>query len=267
LSISAATLDSALDSLTTPSTLPLALPIVHVTSARGFRAIVDTGALLPTPCTVFGEDVLYFFYGGGFYRPRNQQTQNREELPVALVFDPSLLRRDLRFYPCDTGALGSGRICCKAATDLEPFRERLKVDGHCDPDVPCKLVSHVFGDNARYLRGEVDPECVNKPDPFPAMYELLTTDLTPLGVDHRQSVVECQTRAPISLREHVLWVGFPETHTGVFADLYELTKPSVPDYYYYRAHVNFNPAQIAQQLQDRAADVIRRFEALPEATR
>jgi hypothetical protein len=265
--MSHSTLDSAISSIASPSPLPMALPIVHVTSARGFRGIVDTGALLPTPCSVFGEDVLYFFYGGGFYRPRNHQTKNREELPVALLFDPSLLAGEARFYPCDTGALGSGRICCKAATDLEPFRERLKVDGHGDPDVPCKMVSHLFGDNGRYLRGEVDPDCVNKPDPFPVIYELLTTDLTGSGIDHRQSVLECQMLTPISLREHLLWVGFPETLTGAFADLYELTKPTVPEYHYYRAHVNFNPAQIAQQLQDRAADVIRRFEALPGSTR
>lgn len=257
-------LGQTLNTLSPVQPLPLALPVVHITSARAFRAIVNRGALVPSRCAVFGEDILYFFYGGGFYRPRNHQTKNADELPVAFMFDPAFLKTRLRFYPCDTGALASGLLACKAAAALEPFRDVLRVDGNCDPNVPCTIVYHLFGTNDRYIRGELDPGCAKKPDPLPTLLELMSTDLTACGVDHRQSIIEGQVLTPVSLRQHLLWVGFPETLTDVFADLYELTRPSLPDYHTYSSHVNFNPAQVAAQLEMRAGDVIRRFTALPE---
>ena len=49
-------------------TLPAALPAVHLTIARWFEGIVKDCVLVPRMCKVFQEEVLYFFYGGVFFR-------------------------------------------------------------------------------------------------------------------------------------------------------------------------------------------------------
>lgn len=258
-------LAEAIDALGPVAPLPLPLPAVHVTSVRAFREIVHNGALLPTPCKTFGENLLYLFYGGAFYRRPDRTTRNAAELPVVLVFDPRVLQSAVCYYPCDTGGLASGRFGGDWERRLHPFRERLRVDGRHDPSVPCRIVHHLFGSNESYLRGQVDPSCTTKPEPFATVCDLLTADLTPLGVDHRQCIIEIHMQAPLSLRENLLWVAFPEAAADAFAELYELTQPSMPDFYMYPSHAIFNPAHVTAQLQERASDIVARFVALPEA--
>jgi hypothetical protein len=258
------TLERALGSLPdppTPQTLPIALPPTHLSIARWFDSIVDDGELRPRTCGVFKEDLLYLFYGGVFYRTGNKHTRNVVELPIAFLFDPSVLSSCACYYPFDTGALAAGKYG-NAAEPLMPFEKTYKVSGK-DVSVPSRLVYHLFGTNERYLGGKVDKELPLKPAPLPSLWKFFEEDLTSHGVDQRQSIIECQTNEPIPLKS-LLWIGFPESMTDAFWRLFELTKPSMPQYFQYESHVIFNPSDIAAKLEQEAArEVVRRFVQLP----
>jgi hypothetical protein len=213
-------------------------------------------------CSVFQEDVLYLFYGGVFYRTEQNPTRNVSELPIAFLFDPSVLSDVTRYYPFDTGAMAAGRFG-DWGTRFNSFKETFRVSGGRDHHIPCRMVHHIFGDNKQYLVGHVNPDCKNKPDPLPQLFDFMSSDLSLHHVDHRQCMIECQVTRPITLERHLLWVAFPESMTDIFAQLYQLTEPYMPDYYPYASHVIFNPSEIAAQLQLRAAEVVKRYERLP----
>jgi hypothetical protein len=259
--MTSSTLADAINSLPSSGELPLPLPPVHLTTARYFTKIVANGFLSPQNCKYFGEPILYLFYGGVFYRPESSPTRHAIEFPVAFVFNPSVLDSVERFFPFDTGAIKSGRV--GGWTDrLKPIDPRFKVDGRRESVAP-EMVQYLFGSNANYLRGKINSDSVNKPDPFPLLHEYYSDDLTSLGVDHRQCVIECQCLIDILLTRDLIWVGFPETMTDEFAKLYLLTKPYMPDYYAYDCPVIFNPSEIAAILADKAKEVIYRYVVLP----
>lgn len=258
-----ATLDLTLRSLPEPASWPMALPPTHLTTARCFGDIVNQAELRPRLCPVFNDDLTYFFYGGIFYRTSNKSTRSAMDLPIAFLFDPIVLAAFFRYYPFDTGGLASG-LYGSAGSPLQPFEDTYAVMGE-DVITPTRMVYYLYMTNRRYLEGSLNDGLASAPVPVPQLSQFLQADLTALGVDKRQSVIHC--KEPITLRQGLLWVGFPESMTDIFAGLLALTKPSVPDYYSYKSHAIFNPVEIAAQLEMRAADVIKRFEDLPKAAK
>lgn len=259
----ASTLDSAIRNATLTSPLPQPLPLVHLSIARWFNSIVGNGKLEPTKCTVFNEDLLYLFYGGVFYRPSSKPTRNATELPIAFVFDPSLLATVLRLYPLDTGALAAGKFGHWASV-FDDFKNLLRVDGGGDIEIGSRLVRCLFGSNEEYLRGKADSGCVTHPPPLPQLYNFYVDDLTAHGADQRQCQIECQVASSVKLTRELLWVGFPESMTSDFAALCALTKPYVPQFYAYSSHVIRTPSEVAAQLELIAHnDVIKRYVRLP----
>lgn len=242
---------------------PMALPPSHVSIARWFTDIVDQGELAPRMCSVFNQALIYFFYGGVFYRTGDKPTRNAAELPIAFLFDPGVLKSFFRYYPFDTGALASGRYG-PAGEHLKPFEETYAVAGEHDPSMPSKMVYFLYQTNQRYLQGNVNDDLAKMPNPLPQVCAFLKDDLSKHGVDQRQALIECHSKEPISLKG-LLWVGFPETMTDVFGQISHLTRPSMPDYYKYDSHVIFNPAEIAAKLEMKAAEVVKRFVSLPKA--
>ena len=257
-----ASLETAIRSLTETDDLPLPLPPVHVSIARWFSSIVGKGNLEPTLCHIFHEDLLYLFYGGVFYRTGQKPTRNAAELPIVFLFDPAILSFVTRYYPFDTGAMAAGHFGVWS-TKFDLFKEMFKVPGRQDFNTPCRMVYHIFGNNSQYLLGRVNSDCRNKPDPLPQLFDFMSSDLSNHHVDQRQCMIECQVTRPITLERNLLWLAFPESMTDIFAKLYELTKPSIPDYYAYASHVIFTASEIAAQLQLRASEVVKRYERLP----
>lgn len=257
------TLEQTLESLPSTNDWPMTLPPVHLSDARSFGLIVSKGQLEPSMDKVFKEKILYFFYGGVFHRTANRTTRNIKDLPVAFVFDPSILTSFVRYYPFDTGALAAGMFGTWGKR-LIPFEERFKVNAR-DFTVPSRIVHHIYGTNDRYLLGKYDSDLKSKPDPLPLLFDFFSADLSSNGVDHRQCIIECHSNDPVSLAKGLLWVGFPDCMTEDFVRLFELTKPSIPEYFQYDSHTIFNPTEKAAQLQLRAADVIKRFVQRPKA--
>jgi hypothetical protein len=253
-----ASLESTLLALPSPPALPVPLPIVHVSVARWFSSIVHEGKLEPRMCSVFGESLLYLFYGGAFYRPPEGLTKNASELPIAFLFEPSVLTTISRFYPFDTGALASGRLGA-LGDRLKPFLGEFRVSG-TDVQTPSRLVHHLFGSNEKYVDGSLDPNCQTKPSPLPELYELMSQDLTSSGTDHRQSCIECQTSNPIDLGQHLMWLAFPESEWITLTELYRTkTYPRIPHYYSYRSHVIKNPREITYDVHQKVLEFIQPY--------
>lgn len=256
-------LDDTINSLPDPPDLPLALPVAHVSIARWFDSIAKSGRLEPRLCSVFGEQLLYLFYGGVFYRPNNKPTKNVTELPIAFLFNPRLLKRILRFYPFDTGGLATGRFGTWSSS-LGSKLDDFKVNGDRHHTIPRKMIYHIFNSNESYLHGEPDPNCKTKPYPLPELFNFYSDDITSLGVDHRQCIIECQTSKPIPLKNELLWIGFPESMTLEFANLCKWMAPSIPQFFAYESHKITVPSEMTAKLEEIAKEeVVKRYIRLP----
>ncbi len=252
-------LEQTLKALAPPESWPLSMPLTHLTVARWFESIVTAGKLEPRFCDIFKENLLYLFYGGVFYRSQTIVSKNAVELPIVFVFNPSVLRSVERYYPFDTGGLGSGHF--GDWTDkLVEYQDRFRVLGLGDYTIPSQLVYHLYGSNKRYLNGLVNPALRGNPDPLPQLFDFLTADLTAYGVDRRQASIEAHCKDSIPLDKDVLWIAFPESKTKsfipLFKQLHSLTKPAVPKFFAYPSHVIFSPREIAAQLQAAAHTAI-----------
>ena len=90
---------------------PAELPMVHTTEYHRLPSIQSSHQLQAHACKVFGEDLLYFFYGRPAYRDASQTVPRRERgvLPDLFVFRPGTLSKGAtRLYPFDSGASQTG---------------------------------------------------------------------------------------------------------------------------------------------------------------
>jgi len=261
------TLLAALRAEKLDSSLPPALPLAHLTAARFFAPLLVDGALKPRQCKVFHRDLLYFSYGGVFYRPRQIQTQNAVELPVAFVFSPRVLESVTRLFPFDSGAMGSGAFGDEWTARMAPFHERFGVDTSDAIETAGKIIYHLYGSNESYLRGQVLKAAKTKSEPIPLLSEFLSENLSGSGIDHRQRSVECVTETIVELGRHLIWVGFPvysrRKTTEILKQIYHWTRPDVPQIWQYPYPKNFNPAGLGAALETKAHEsVIARFAAV-----
>ncbi len=261
-------LDAVLKTLPQPDAWPMPLPVSHLSVAKYFESVVGAGGLSPRMCDVFREEIVYLFYGGVFYRTTDNPTRDAAQLPIAFVFHPEVLASVRRYYPFDTGALAAGRYG-SWSDDLKPvFKDRFRIEGEVGYSAPGKLVHHAYGSNKRYVVGDAYRSCGRKPEPLRQLCEFYNTDLTGLGVDHRQSIIECQSLKPVSLKRGLLWVGYPERNTKKYRPLFEKIRewmyPDFPTFYAYSSHKVSKPSEIAARLHDVAVEqVIKRFMSLP----
>ncbi len=251
-------LEAAIDASSVPKgSLPRALPFSHLTIARWFDSIVDAGVLRPTHCSVFQSDRLYFFYGGVFYRTGNGPTRERSELPVAFLFEPPRLTDVDEYFPYDTGAARDGRLDSNGL-DLADF-QRFSVRGRRDHRTASRIVHALFGSNRNYVDGIPRANTVGEPEVILALRDVLRTDQTPLGVDRRHAVIECQLQRSFDLVDGLDWIGFPHPLMPVFERLCAKSQPRVPRFHPYRYHATFHPHEIAAQLEHEAFRHIRRY--------
>lgn len=83
------------------------LPICHVTSYNSLSRIRLSGTLHTSKCPVYGEELLYFFYGKAKYIPKEDVKSILPEncrYPVALIVEGiHILRKMRRFVVFDSG--------------------------------------------------------------------------------------------------------------------------------------------------------------------
>ena len=258
-------LELALSTEYTPAELPMGLPLAHLTARRWLQAILKAGRLEPRPCKVLAQNLLYFSYGGVFYRTSSMPTEKTTELPVALVFSPSVMNVISRLFPFDSGAAAGDRFGPEWSSKLAPFVSRFSVTTTDALQDARRLVYHLFETNAKYLGGTAAKSGKLKDHPFPLLHDFLSADLSALNVDHRQRTIEAISESAIALGQHLLWIGIPEYRTStVLKELHRWTAPNVPPFYTYGFTKNFNPSQIAARLEDHAHEcVIKRYADFP----
>jgi len=167
---------------------PKQLAWCHTTDAFRLRKIVTEGRFVPVHCAVFGEDLLYFFYGRPAFR-RNESDQLRlsSKSPVVVVLSPDLIGGARRVFPFDTGAFDRlYRKWMHAGMKLPDFELA------CTTDAPQRSVAAFFGTNEKYLQvqasrpsraydGEFEVESLvellNDPDASTADDRRLATEL------------------------------------------------------------------------------------------
>jgi hypothetical protein len=244
--------------------LPLALPLAHLTACRWLEPILKAGRLEPRHCKVFSKDLLYFSYGGVFYRTSKLQTEQATELPVALVFAPGVMDSVVKLFPFDSGAHATGRFGADWTRKLDRVEQRFCINTSDALTDARRLVYHLFETNPQYLKGIVGDNGKRKQNPFPLLHEFLTADLSSAGIDHRQRTIEAISKISVELGKSLLWIGFPEWNTSsVFREIYRLTAPMVPQFDTYSYTKNFNPSEIAARLEEKAYDaVIKRYATL-----
>jgi hypothetical protein len=87
------------------------LPLVHTTEYFNLPLIRSSHTLEPRDSKIFGEPLLYFFYGRPAYRDPDATVPTRDIsfYPICFVFKPgTICKQAKRLYPFDTGASQDG---------------------------------------------------------------------------------------------------------------------------------------------------------------
>jgi hypothetical protein len=257
-------LEVALGNEPAPAELPIGLPLAHLTVCRWLQPILKVGRLEPRLCKTFSKNLLYFSYGGVFYRSSNLQTEHASELPIGLVFSPIVMNAISRLFPFDSGAMARDMFGPDWRDRLAPFESRFSVNTKDALNDARRLVYHLFETNPRYLNGHASNSGKYKRAPLPLLQEFLASDLSSLNVDHRQRTVEAISEVAFEVGKHLLWVGIPQRKFSTVAKgLYRWTAPDVPSIQTYDFTKNFNPSQLSAILEDKAREyVIERYASL-----
>lgn len=244
--------------------LPPELPVAHLTSAKWLASIIRVGRLVPKACKVFNEDLLYFSYGGVFYRTSKLQTEDASALPVAMVFRPHVLDACARLFPFDSGAMANGLFGDTWHATMNPFERRFVVKNNLS-EAARLLVHCCYEENTRYIDGDPTATLAFPSPALTALHDFLCQDLSglatvPNGIDHRQRSIELIASTAVQLAENLIWIGMPNLHVDeTMAAIRRLTR-TVPQHWPYHYRRNFHPDEYAAQLESRArSEVIERY--------
>jgi hypothetical protein len=182
------------------------LPGTHVCDVVALSAILAQNELRPTPCDVFAENLVYVFYGRPAFRPKSSThgTSFYHSFPTCMIFDlKELGAAPKRVYPFDTGAFSGDRYKTVLNTGLK--RDDFLLEPSLDS--AGRIVSHYFGSNGAYFRGQSGP-AVSLDDPIhvEALGNLYASygKRTDSPYDDRCLTVELQYDGSISLLSPVL---------------------------------------------------------------
>lgn len=194
---------------TFPPATPL-LPLFHVCDALGFRGIQKEETLKTNNCTVFQQDLLYFFYGRPSYRIRGHgvPTSNPSLLPVCFVLDFEKIGPPHHVYPFDSGAAHANMFvdffpdeCGNADFALTP---------NCE--APARIVSCFYETNWRYFLEEGAAREIKAMDIEAQVYQNLLENKGDTKYDNRRSTVEVAYAAHVPLtKENFLAIVIPIT--------------------------------------------------------
>jgi hypothetical protein len=192
---------------------PVALPLTHVTDGYSFRDIIARGALMPTPCDVFGESLLYLFYGRPAYRAAAELESNGSEAywPVCFVLEPDAVDAK-RIYPFDSGAFHHNRF------SRFMYHRMIKEDFELDtnPETPGKLVRLFWQNERAYFDADGASSFAPSTFEFEAKaYRDLIADRGRAPFDERNSAVELQVDAQLDLPGKTIAVVLPYEFASV----------------------------------------------------
>lgn len=188
------------------------LPINHTCEGANFIKIIHSEQLQTSHCNVFGEDLLYFFYGKQSYRTnkKNTATGFAHLYPVCLVLELIACGQPYRVIALDSGAfknnLFDGYL---TSTDIKDYVL------NSEPDCIRKMVETFYGTNINYLKENIKNDLFAELYPTVAEYINLVRSKHHTNFDSRKSTIELQYNHHIDLQNvKVLFSVFP----SVFMD-------------------------------------------------
>jgi hypothetical protein len=196
--------------VTAQTNLAEELPLVHTTRCEILTHIVASHELRSTtPCDVFDEHLIYFFYGRPAYRSKGSQSGGNllDFYPVCFVFKPHTIGSQAkRVFACDSGGVHNGYF-----KDHLDSSDRNEMELDTTLDSARKLVPLVFGNNERYFFGKAkaDMPAAFVPNTPAARFHALLTDNGPIAADDRRSAIEVQIDSPVPLN-NLLYVVMPK---------------------------------------------------------
>lgn len=181
-------------------------PACHVTPSYNIKKIIKENKISPRHCSVFEEDLTYFFIGKPSYKLNSSEgVSQRWQLPSCFVFSYDCISDIRRAFPFDSGAFAGKRFPeYISMMDINEFNIV------SDPASPGKIISAFFGSFGRYFNSQ--PKAASE---FSAEYMLNAFDeeveaflhlcnekATPS--DDRKSTIELQSASGIDFSKSAL---------------------------------------------------------------
>lgn len=232
-----------------------ALPLVHGTDMFHFTKIGASGAVAPTPCPVFNEDLVYLFYGRPSYRVGAHIQPRRTLLyaPTCFLFKPQVATNIARVYPFDTGGYHAGlyKDYLHASMTLDDF-----MVGNA-PEAPARIVSAFFGDNERYYKGQQRPLTVNLSAHEVQVYYDMLASTGATEMDDRVCTIEVQATDSVAISGNLVGLVLPSPamDDSAIADLV-LTEWKVP-FLTYHAFSRLKPIEYHGQVVEKVYELLK----------
>ncbi|MEO8403284.1 MAG: hypothetical protein ABI480_01760 [Chitinophagaceae bacterium] len=173
------------------------LPFFHCCEAFHLQDIMDSGKLSPLPCKVYGEDLLYLFYGKPAYKSSELSNSRLTfMMPICFIINNNAVSTIKRAVAFDSGAF-----------DLySPFlhknmtREQFLVSP--TKDALNKMVHYFFNGNDPYFTGDAQKNLDYDHIHFQVEgYHSIITGVHKTIEDDRKGSLEVQLDYPIALNE------------------------------------------------------------------
>jgi len=172
-----------------------------------FRSILAAGYLSLNPCPVFGEDLLYFFYGRPAYRRAANPVTTSARAPMVFVLRPDAVKSLRRVFPFDSGAFPHRYSLWLAhGMTLDDFA--------LDPD-PISALRHVsafFATNRQYWNCEPAslPAAAGAEMEVETLFRVFQDTRPPEDLDDRRHAVEAQFDWQVPVDDkHILAIVLP----------------------------------------------------------
>lgn len=254
-------LNDALQSLDSDN-LPVPLPLLHTTTVGRFEKILDQGFLDVTPCNIFKKNLLYFFYGGPFYRPNIPEDELENEdptwLPVSIMLWPTLAADAYCFFPYDTGAANKNIYNGGWGERLSRY-DYFRLDRAPNTVVPAKYVKYAFGGNENYMFGKILENSSDLPKPLQEILNFYRDRPTRTGkeADKRRCMVECLFDKRLDLADNMIWVSYPQIKDAMFfPKLKRIAGTKMPRIDPYLCHAQDEQLRIIGRLEEKAQKVL-----------
>ncbi len=182
---------------------PPALPLVATFGGPRLRTLVELDHLNPTAAADGGPPRLALAYGKPVFRPFNGRIAPGDDCfaPVVMLLDPSLVISAIRVTPF-VGAVRGAR----ATAAGDPFGDRpaAAFDLSGIRGAPRRIVQALFGANAAYLDGRLQPDrriVQGRFQPWPEYVTWLNGGA--FAADPRRATVEVALGEPVVLSSHL----------------------------------------------------------------
>lgn len=229
---------------------PLAgeLGLTHVTDYAYLRGLVASGKLEPRPCNVYGEPLVYLFYGRPAYRSNWDKgtTTTIGYARICLILRDEVASMARRIMPFDSG----GFAHYSSGLHHSLTRDDFEID---PADHPLKIAGAFYDTLGDYWDVKPKPS-LSFPvtqDIVEAYYHLISGGLKEV-FDDRCAAIEVQVAKPIELKDRIVALIGPNQ---IFEDpaVQSLLAESKAEARGYRITRMFDPREISGQLLSEVA--------------